>query len=54
MIQKGISYNINADYAAAFISGVLKAEKLLIMTDIEGVYTDINDPSTLLSSIYYR
>lgn len=47
----GNSYNINADYAAAFISGVLKAEKLMIMTDIEGVYTDINDPSTLLSSI---
>lgn len=49
--KEGNSYNINADYAAAFISGVLKAEKLLIMTDIDGVYTDINDPSTLLSSI---
>ena len=47
----GNSYNINADYAAAAISGVLKAEKLLIMTDIDGVYTDIMDPSTLLSSI---
>ncbi|MBW9144827.1 acetylglutamate kinase [Clostridium sp. CM027] len=49
--EDGHSYNINADYAAAFISGVLKAEKLLIMTDIDGVYTDIKDPSTLLSSI---
>lgn len=49
--KEGNSYNINADYAAAFISGVLKAEKLLIMTDIDGIYTDINDPSTLLSSI---
>lgn len=49
--KEGNSYNINADYAAAFISGVLKAEKLLIMTDIDGVYTDIKDPSTLLSSI---
>ncbi|MBU3192032.1 acetylglutamate kinase [Clostridium bowmanii] len=48
---EGNSYNINADYAAAYISGALKAEKLLIMTDIEGVYTDINDSSTLLSSI---
>ncbi len=47
----GNSYNINADYAAAFISGALKAEKLLIMTDIKGVYKDINCPSTLLSSI---
>lgn len=47
----GNSYNINADYAAAFISGILNAEKLIIMTDIDGVYTDINDPSTLLHSI---
>lgn len=47
----GNTYNINADYVAAAISGALKAEKLLIMTDIEGVYLDINDPSTLLSSI---
>lgn len=47
----GNSYNINADYAAAAISGALEAEKLLIMTDIPGVYMDINDPTTLLSSI---
>jgi acetylglutamate kinase len=47
----GNSYNINADYAAAFISGALCAEKLLIMTDIDGVYIDINDPSTRLNSI---
>ncbi len=47
----GNSYNINADYAAAAISGALMAEKLLIMTDIAGVYMDINDPSTLISSI---
>lgn len=47
----GNSYNINADYAASFISGALKAEKLLIMTDIDGVYTDIKDPSSLLPSI---
>ena len=49
--RNGISYNINADYVASFISGILKAEKLIIMTDVEGVYKDINDPSTLFSSI---
>ncbi|MFL0269071.1 acetylglutamate kinase [Candidatus Clostridium radicumherbarum] len=48
---EGNSYNINADYAASFISGVLKAEKLLIMTDIDGVYTDIKDPSSILETI---
>lgn len=49
--SEGNSYNINADYAAAAISGALKAEKLFFMTDIAGVYKDINDPSTLMSSI---
>ncbi|WP_127836949.1 acetylglutamate kinase [Clostridium prolinivorans] len=49
--DNGNSYNINADYAASFISGALKAEKLLIMTDIDGVYIDINDPSSILKSI---
>lgn len=48
---EGNSYNINADYAASFISGALKAEKLLIMTDIDGVYKDIKDPSSILPSI---
>lgn len=47
----GNSYNINADYAASFISGVLKAEKLLVMTDIDGVYKDINNPESILPSI---
>lgn len=49
--SEGNSYNINADSAAAFISGELKAEKLLVMTDIDGVYIDIKDPSTRLKSI---
>lgn len=49
--SEGNSYNINADYAASFISGALVADKFLVMTDINGVYTDIKDPSTLLPSI---
>jgi acetylglutamate kinase len=49
--EEGNTYNINADYAASFISGALKAEKLLIMTDIDGVYMDIKDPSSILPSI---
>lgn len=48
---EGNSYNINADYAASFISGVLKAEKLLVMTDIDGVYKNINNPESILPSI---
>lgn len=48
---EGNTYNINADYAAAAISSALNAEKLIIMTDIEGVYRDINDKSSLINSL---
>lgn len=47
----GNKYNINADYAAAAISSELKADKLIIITDVAGVYLDINDSSTLLPTI---
>ena len=47
----GNSYNINADFVAAYLAGTLKAEKLIILTDIEGVYKDINNPETLISTI---
>jgi len=45
------SYNINADYAAASIAGALKAQKLIFLTDIEGVIKDIDDKSSLISSL---
>lgn len=47
----GNIYNINADYAASAVSSALKAEKLIIMTDIEGVYKDINDKDSLVTTI---
>ena len=50
--EKGESYNINADYVAAEIAGALKAEKLLLLTDIEGIYKDFNDKSSFISSIH--
>lgn len=49
--KDGNKYNINADYAASFISSALKAEKLIILTDVEGVYRDVNDPSSIINSI---
>ncbi|WP_251862298.1 acetylglutamate kinase [Clostridium sp. Marseille-Q2269] len=45
------TYNINADYAASAVSSALKAEKLVLMTDVEGVYLDINNKSSLLKQI---
>lgn len=49
--KKGNTYNINGDTAAACIAGALKAERLIMMTDIAGVLTDKNDPSTLIPKL---
>ena len=49
--EDGAQYNINADYVAAAIAGALKAEKLLLLTDVEGIYKDFSDKSTFLSSL---
>ena len=45
------SYNINADDAACAIARAVSAEKLAFLTDIEGVYKDPEDPSTLISEL---
>jgi acetylglutamate kinase len=42
-------YNINADTAAAQVAAALKAEKLIILTDVLGLLRDVHDPSTLIS-----
>lgn len=50
----GESYNINADYVAAEIAGALEAEKLLLLTDIEGIYKDYEDKSTFISTLHQQ
>lgn len=45
------SYNINADDAACAIAKAMRAEKLAFLTDIEGVYKDPEDPSSLISEL---
>ena len=45
------TYNINADDAACAIAKAVNAEKLAFLTDIEGVYKDPSDPSTLISEL---
>lgn len=44
----GESYNINADVAAGAVAGALEAEKLIYLTDTDGIRTQLDDPSTLL------
>lgn len=48
---EGNSYNINADTVAGEIASALKAEKLMFLTDIEGIRTVPSDPSTLVPVI---
>ena len=45
------SYNINADDAACAVAEAVKAEKLVFLSDIEGVYRDPHDPDTLISEL---
>ncbi len=47
----GQAYNINADTGAGALAEALAAEKLVFLTDIAGIRTDRNDPSTHLSSL---
>lgn len=49
--RQGNAYNINGDTAAAEIAGALKAERFILMTDIDGVLRDKDDPSTLIPEI---
>ena len=46
------SYDINADVAACAIAKAMHAEKLAFLSDIEGVYRDPKDPSTLISELH--
>ena len=47
----GVVHNINADTAAAALAEALGAEKLVVLTDVEGLYTDWPDRSSLASVI---
>lgn len=47
----GESYNINADVVAGEIAAALKADKLIMLTDVEGIFADPSDPSSLISTL---
>ena len=49
--RKGNVYTIDSDIAAACIAGSLSAERLILMSDVGGICTDKNDPSTLLPHV---
>ena len=47
----GIVHNVNADSAAAALAVALGAEKLLVLTDVEGLYLDWPDPEEVIGEI---
>jgi acetylglutamate kinase len=46
----GRALNVNADIAAAHIAAALKAEKLVLMTDVRGILRDVQDPQSLVTT----
>jgi len=44
-------YNINADEAASAIARALQARKLVFLSDVPGLLSDVNDPTSILSSV---
>jgi len=49
--ETGLSYNINADTAASAIASSLKANKLIYMTDVDGIYIDFKDKNSVIPRI---
>lgn len=47
--QDGQGYNVNGDYAAGRLAAALGADKLVILTDVEGIMADRSDPASLFS-----
>lgn len=49
--ENGDTYNINADTVAGKIAEALRADKLLLLTDVRGILRDVKDPDSLLSAV---
>jgi acetylglutamate kinase len=49
--SSGSLLNVNADAAAAALAVALKAEKLVVLTDVQGLYRDWPDTDSLLSTV---
>jgi acetylglutamate kinase len=52
--DQGQAYNINADTIAGEIAAALGAEKLILLTDTQGILKDYHDPSTLIPKVDIR
>jgi acetylglutamate kinase len=49
--EAGESYNVNADHVAGQLAAALGAVKLIMLTDVEGIYEDFSDKNSLISRL---
>ncbi|MBC7247859.1 MAG: acetylglutamate kinase [Actinobacteria bacterium] len=49
--ESGQSYNINADLVAGALAGALRADKLIYLTDVDGIYRDLQDRKSLIPEL---
>jgi acetylglutamate kinase len=49
--EDGATYNVNADHAAGAVAAAVAAAKLVILTDVEGLYAKASDPSSLIGEM---
>ncbi len=49
--EDGVSYNINADKVAGEIAAALKADKIIFLTDVDGLYKDFKNKDSLISEL---
>jgi acetylglutamate kinase len=48
---EGQCYNINADIAASAVAGALQAKRVVVVTNVDGIYRDFNDKSSLIPKL---
>lgn len=49
--ENGVGYNINGDTFAGYLAGALKAEQFIILTDVDGLLKDKNNPASIIRKI---
>ncbi|PKP45032.1 MAG: acetylglutamate kinase [Bacteroidetes bacterium HGW-Bacteroidetes-11] len=49
--EKGVGYNINGDTFAGYLAGALQAEQFVILTDVDGLLKDKDDPASIIRKI---
>ncbi|MFA5090941.1 MAG: acetylglutamate kinase [Candidatus Omnitrophota bacterium] len=49
--KDNLIYNVNADEVASWVSGALRAEKLVLLTNVKGIMRNVDDPNSFISTL---